>query len=398
MTSPLEGIRILDFTRYQNGPHGTQLLADMGAEVLKVELPGDGDPGRSVMRLPDGFSAYFEALNRGKRSITLELRTEEGREVIRKLVPDIDVMVENFRPGVMDRLGIGYDESVKLNPKLIYAVNSGFGPEGEWSTRGSFDHVAQGMSGALIGQGGGPGGVPTSVAWGLADQVGGMTLAYGVMTALLARERFGVGQKVDVSQLGAMISLQGFSLLTYLHTGKQERRDPGVSRNAAFSWYEASDGEWFTIAGLDPKFWPRICRALEREDLIDDPRSADPFARFENGPWLLKEFRAVFATKTREEWLHALVEADVPCGPVYDYAGVAAEPQHWQNGYLVNLEHPTFPGHRTIGIPVQLSETPGGVQGPAPELGQHTEEILLDLGYDWSDIEQLHDRGVTAAR
>ena len=371
----------------------------MGAEVLKVELPGDGDPGRSVMRLPDGFSAYFEALNRGKRSITLELRTAEGREVIQKLVPDIDVMVENFRPGVMDRFGIGYDESVKLNPKLIYAVNSGFGPEGEWSTRGSFDHVAQGMSGALIGQGGGPGGVPTSVAWGLADQVGGMTLAYGVMTALLARERFGVGQKVDVSQLGAMISLQGFSLLTYLHTGKQERRDPGVSRNAAFSWYEASDGEWFTIAGLDPKFWPRICRALEREDLIDDPRSADPFARFENGPWLLEEFRAVFATKTREEWLRALVEAGGPVRAGLRLRGGGGRGRSTgRTATSSTSSTPTFPGHRTIGIPVQLSETPGGVQGPAPELGQHTEEILLDLGYDWSDIEQLHDRGVTAAR
>ncbi|MYB42351.1 MAG: CoA transferase [Chloroflexi bacterium] len=398
MPSPLEGIRILDFTRYQNGPHGTQLLADMGAEVIKVELPGDGDPGRAIMRQPDGFCAYFEALNRGKRSITLELRTAEGKEVIRKLVQTVDVVVENFRPGVMDNLGIGYDVLAELNPKLIYAVNSGFGPDGEWSSRGSFDHVAQGMSGALVAQGGGPGATPTSVAWGLADQVGGMTLAYGVMTALVSRERFGVGQKVDVSQLGAMISLQGFSLLGYLHTGTQERRNPGASRNAAFSWYQGSDGEWFTIAGLDPKFWPRICRVLDRDDLIDDPRSVDPFARFENGPWLIEEFRAVFAGKPCEEWLNALVAEEIPCGPVYDYAGVAAEPQHWQNGYLVELDHPTFPNHRTIGMSVQLSETPGGVRGPAPELGQHTEEVLLELGYDWPDIEQLHDKGVTAAR
>ena len=277
MPSPLEGIRILDFTRYQNGPHGTQLLADMGAEVLKVELPGDGDPGRSVMRLPDGFSAYFEALNRGKRSITLELRTEEGRAVIRKLVPKVDVVVENFRPGVLDRLGIGYDDMVPLNPRLIYAVNSGFGPDGEWSSRGSFDHVAQGMSGALVAQGGGPGATPTSVAWGLADQVGGMTLAYGVMTALVSRERFGVGQKVDVSPArrdDLAAGLLAAHLPAHRQTGaaqsgrlaqRRVQLVPGFRRRVVHDRPAST-----------PKFWPRICRVIGREDLIDDPRSADP--------------------------------------------------------------------------------------------------------------------------
>ena len=398
MPTPLEGIRVLDFTRYQNGPHGTAMLADMGAEVLKVELPGDGDPGRSIGRLPDGFSAYFEALNRGKRSVTLDLRSAEGRAVIRKLVPEVDVMVENFRPGVMDGFGLGYDDVADLNPTLVYAINSGFGPEGEWRDRGSFDHVAQGMSGALIAQGGGPGSDPTLVTWGLADQVGGMALAYGIMTALLARERFGVAQKVDVSQLGAMISLQGFGVLAYLHTGEQQRRAPGVSRNPTFSWYRAGDGEWLTIAVLDPKNWPRLCRVLAREELVDDPRAADPFARVEHGEWLAAELSSTFATKPREEWLRALAAEGIPCGPIYDYAGVAAEPQHWQNGYLIDLEHPHYPGHQTIGIPVQLSETPGAVRGPAPELGQHTEEVLLELGYDWPEIDVLHDRGVTAAR
>jgi len=398
MTTPLEGIRVLDFTRYQNGPHGTAMLADMGADVLKVELPGDGDPGRSIGRLPDGFSAYFEALNRGKRSIALDLRAPEGREVIRRLAPATDVVVENFRPGVMDGFGLGYDELAALNPRLVYAINSGFGPEGEWSDRGSFDHVAQGMSGALVAQGGGPGGDPVLVSWGLADQVGGMALAYGVMAALLARERFGVGQKVDVSQLGAMIALQGFSVLSYLHTGEQERRAPGVSRNPTFSWYRAGDGEWLTIAVIDPKNWPKLCRVVGRENLIGDPRAADPFARVRNGEWLAGEFRAAFAAKPREEWLRALAAEDVPCGPVYDYAGVAAEPQHWRNGYLVELDHPHYPGHRTVGIPVRLGGTPGAVRGPAPELGQHTEEVLRELGYDWPGIERLHDRGVTAAR
>jgi CoA:oxalate CoA-transferase len=397
MTVPLEGIKVLDFTRYQNGPHGTAMLADMGADVLKVELPGDGDPGRSIGRLPDGFSAYFEALNRGKRSIVLDLRSAEGQEIVRRLIPEVDVVVENFRPGVMDGFGIGYEQIKESNARLIYAINSGFGPTGEWSDRGSFDHISQGMSGAMISQGGGPGNVPMSVSWGLADQVGGMTLAYGVMTALLARERFGMGQKIDVSQLGAMLSVQGFMLVAYLHTREQPQRTPGVSQNPTFSWYLAGDGEWLTIGVLDPKNWPKLCHCLDRDDLVEDARAADPFARVEHGEWLTGELRTAFATKPREEWLTLLSAAGVPCGPIYDYEGVAAEQQHWQNGYLIELEHPHFPGHQTVGIPVHLSETPGVVRGPAPELGQQTEEVLLELGYQWSEIEELHDRGVIAA-
>lgn len=398
MTAPLDGIKVLDFTRYQNGPHGTAILADMGADVLKVEQPGDGDPGRSIGRLPDGFSSYFEALNRGKRSITLDLHLPEAQEVVEKLVAQVDVLVENFRPGVMEGFGLGYAQLAATNERLIYATNSGFGPEGEWRDRGSFDHVSQGMSGAMIAQGGGPGAEPMSVTWGLADQVGGMTLAHGITTALLARERYGMGQKVDVSQLGAMVSLQGFMLLSYLHTHEQPRREPGVSMNPTFSWYRAGDGEWLTIAVLDPKNWPKLCRSLEREDLLEDPRAADPFTRIEHGEWLAGELRETFATKRCEDWLRALVADGVPCGPVYDYEGVVSEAQFWQNGYLIELEHPHFPGHRTLGIPVHLSKTPGAVRGPAPELGQQTEEVLRELGYEWSEIERMHDRGVTSAR
>ena len=176
-----------------------------------------------------------------------------------------------------------------------------------------------------------------------------------------------------------MISLQGFMLLGYLHTGGQLRREPGASRNPVFSWYRAEDGEWLTIAVLDPKSWPRLCHALARDDLVADPRAADPFARLEHREWLSEELRATFATKPREQWLRALVAEGVPCGPVYDYAGVAAEPQHWQNGYLIELEHPHFPGHRTVGIPVQLSETPGAVRGPAPELGSRRRRCCVSL-------------------
>ncbi len=398
MPGPLDGITIVDLTRYQNGPHATVMLSDMGAEIIKVEKPGDGDPGRSLGIAEDGFCSYFESLNRGKKSITLNLYQPGAREIMFKLIEKADVLTENFRPGFLDKLGYGWDDLKAVNPKLIYATNSGFGPEGEWSTRGSFDIVSQGMSGAMVAQAGGPGNTPYNSAWGLADQVGSMVFAYGVMSAIVARERFGVGQKVDVSQLGAMITLQTLSIQAFLHTKSQPTFQGGRAFSPTFAWYECSDGEWLTIGILDPKHWPLLCEALERQDLISDERSADAFARNANREWLMDEMRASIITKPRQHWLDAIVERDVPCGPVYDYAGMAADQQFWDNGYLAEVEHPNFPGHQAVGIPVAMNETPPAVQGIAPELGQNTEEILLALGYEWSDLERFHDEGVTAAK
>lgn len=388
MPAPLEGIKILDFTRYQNGPHATVMLSDMGAEIIKVEMPGDGDPGRSLGRQPDGFCAYFEGHDRGKKSITLNLYKPQAREIVYKLVEKVDVLTENFRPGFLDKLGFGYDVLKEINPRLIYATNSGFGPKGAWRDRGSFDVVAQGMGGLMIAQGGGPGCEPQSVRIGAADQVGSIVFAYGIMTALLARERFGIGQKLDVSQLGALMTLQASMMTGFLRTRVQPQRR-GRGYNPTFAWYQASDGEWLTVGVLDPKHWPRMCRALGREDLIDDERCATPQARVTNAEWLIEELERTFRQKPRQHWIDALVAEDVPCGPVYDYAGVAGEPQFWENGYLVEVPHPHFGKIGMVGIPVLLSETPGRVQGPAPELGQNTEEVLLDLGYTWEQIETL---------
>ena len=391
MPAPLEGFKIIDFTRFQNGPHATVMLSDMGAQVIKVERPGEGDPGRALGRQEDGFCAYFEALDRGKRSITVDFGTPEGAEIIRALIKDADVLTENFRPGLLDSLGYSYDEVHKLNPRLIYAVNSGFGTRGEWASRGSFDIVTQGMTGAMISQAGGPGNDPIQIAWGLADQVGSMVFAYAIMTALLARERYGIGQKIDSSQMGAMTTLQALSIQRYLHV-----EDEPTSKyvNAAFNSYEDSEGHWLTIGVLTPKHWPLLCVAIGREDLITNPQSADPFARAQNSEWLRAELRDSFLKNKRQHWLDALIAADVPCGPVYSYAEVATEDQFWQNGYLANVEHHNFPGHRAVGIPFELSDTPGHIQGPAPELGQHTEETLLELGYDWDDITKLRDAGI----
>ena len=398
MPAPLEGIKVVDFTRYQNGPHATAMLADMGAEVLKVEMPGNGDPGRQLGVGADGFCSYFESLNRGKRSMTLDLRAEGALEVVHKLVEEADVLAENFRPGYLDSIGLGYEDLRQVNPRLIYATNSGFGPNGEWATRGSFDVVAQGMSGAMVALGGGPGERPFTAPWGLADQTGSIVFAYGIMTALFARARHGVGQKIDVSQLGAMLTLQVLSLQAYLHNNVQPVQKPGRSLSATFSWYQAGDGEWFTMGLLDPKSWPSLCEVLERPDLLEDARTVDPFKRRDNEEWLRGELEALFRTRPREEWLERLIAARIPCGPIYDYAQIAADQHFWINGYLQEVPHAHFENHRVVGVPVSFSETPTKVQSAAPELGQNTEEVLLSLGYDWSDIERFHDAGVTAVR
>ena len=398
MPAPLDGIKVVDFTRYQNGPHATAMLADMGAEVLKVEMPGNGDPGRQLGVGADGFCSYFEALNRGKRSMTLDLRAEGALEIVRKLVAEADVLAENFRPGYLDSIGLGYDDLKGANPRLIYATNSGFGPEGEWAKRGSFDVVAQGMSGAMVALGGGPGERPITAPWGLADQTGSIMFAYGIMTALLARERYGVGQKIDVSQLGAMLTLQALSLQAYLHSKTQPILKPGKSFSATFSWYQCGDGEWLTVGVLDPKFWLVLCAVLEREDLVEDSRSMDPFQRRDNEEWLRGELAAAFLARPRDEWIERLAAGKVPCGPVYDYAQVAEDEHFWLNGYLQEAPHQNFEEHHVVGIPVSFSETGTKVQSAAPELGQNTEEVLLGLGYDWGDIERLHDAGVTAVR
>lgn len=405
MAPPLDGIRILDFTRYQAGAHGTAMLADMGADVLKVEVPGDGDPGRSGGVLEDGFCTYFEANNRGKRSITLDLRKPEAVQIVRELLPTMDVLAENFRNGVMDKLELSYEAVKEINPRIVYASQSGFGPKGPWANKPAFDPLALGMSGAMVSQGGGPGKPPIYVNWGLADMAGSIILAYGIVNALFARERLGVGQRVDTSMLGAMVTVQNKTILNYLHThdphsphdGEPSRR-PNRGNQANFGWFEASDGEWFNIASSPAQGtgWPGLCRAVEREDLLSDPRCADPFVRRENAQWLYEEFRDTLSKKPRQYWLDRLMAEDVPCAPIYDYPSVEREPQFWENGYLTKINHPQFGEHSVPGIPVEFSETPGEVRGAAPELGQHTEEVLLELGYGWADIERLHDGGVIA--
>ncbi len=388
MPGALSAIRVLDFTRYQQGPYATSLLADMGADVLKVEPRIDGEFGRQSERDETGFSGYFEAYNRGKRSMTLDLQRPEAKKIIEQLIPQMDVLTENFRPGVMDRLGLGYEAVRKLNPRLVFAAASAFGPEGPESRRPGYDHIAQAVSGLMIEQAGGPGHDPQAGLPGLADQVSAIMFAFTIASALVARQTTGEGQHVQVSLLGSMIGLQSRQVTRFLYTGKQGRAK--WRRSPLYSHYRTAD-DWVAIAAQDPKRWAPLCHALGRPELADDTRFAGPWERKANEDELEALLEEIFVQRTAQEWLDSLMAQDVPCGLVKDFRQVVDDPQVLANGYVANLDHPNLGPMRVAGVPFHLSGTPPEPVRPAPELGRNTEEVLLDLGYSWEEIGHLRE-------
>jgi CoA:oxalate CoA-transferase len=381
MAGPLDGIRILDFTRYQQGPYATVMLSDLGADL-----------GRSLGLQPDGWCAYFEAQNRNKRSITIDSRTEKGREIIYKLVEQVDVVTDNFRPGVMKKLGLDWDSLSKIKPDIITASASGFGSEGPNAYEPSFDIIGQGMGGITVASGGGPEHPPISLPGGFADQTGAMVFAFGITTAIIARDRQGIGQHVDVSLLGSQIAMQNLPLQSFLRSGHQGASTQKL--NPVFTYYTGSDGKSLTIGLLDPKWWPGLCRVLGREDLLTDERFVTPRDRHQNREELVRELEAAFATQKRDYWIPLLKEADVPCGPVNSYAEVAQDPQILANRYIETLEHPILGPIGVPGSPIRMSKNETGPKRFAPELGANTEEVLLDIGYTWDDIEKLKNEEI----
>jgi crotonobetainyl-CoA:carnitine CoA-transferase CaiB-like acyl-CoA transferase len=391
MTTPLAGIRVLDFTRYQQGPFATVMLADMGAEVWKIEDPGAGDFGRRMWKEPDGFSAFFESLDRGKQSVCIDLRTAEGRDLALALGDHCDVVVENFRPGTMEKWGLGYEDYKARNPRIIYAEATGWGNAGPMAELPSFDQIAQAFSGFAQHSGGGPGFRPEIPYPGIADQTGAMNFAFGIMTALFVRERTGIGQKVQVSLLGTQIAVQAPEILHQMHFGRERPREFRAA--PIVGHYECSDGRWIMIVGIDQKFWPRIARAMKVESLIEDPRFARGFARYTNRHELDPLLEDAFRSNTSSHWLDELRKEDVPASLVKDYAEMSREPQVLANGYIVEQDHPRFGLQRVVGLHVQLSETPGAVGAPAPLLGEHTEAVLQAAGLTAAEIDELEAIG-----
>jgi CoA:oxalate CoA-transferase len=396
MAGPLEGVKVLDFTAYQQGPQATVALADMGAEVTKVEPPLLGDLGRymALLEQPERFSAYFLAHNRGKRSITLNLKMKEGRQITYRLAESTDVAVHNFRPGVAERLGIGYDDLRRVNPRIIYAHGSGWGSRGPKAELPCFDITAQ-ARGGLISVTGEPDGHPLPAGTAVADHAGAMNLALAIIAALYARERTGLGQMVEASLLGAQIAMQAWEIQYFLLSGQ----DPGrAGRGGTYLptiWrvFKTADGH-AVVGGMPENRWPGFCQAVSRPELATDPRFESFFVRRLHLDELYAILDPVFERRSTAEWLQILEAVDTVCAPVATYAEVARDPQVRENEYIVDVDHHLLGRIPMVAHAFRFSETPARVAASAPELGQHTEKVLLELGYTWEEIGALREKQV----
>lgn len=402
MPMPLEGYRVIDWTIWQQGPVCSAMLGDLGAEVIKIEERVGGDPGRGMLRmsgvdLADRPNFYFEANNRNKKSLTLDLKKPEAREVIYQLAAKSDVFVQNFRKGVAGRLGLGYENLRKHNPKLIYATASGYGPEGPESGDPSFDQLGLARSGIMLAAGE-PEMPPLAIAGGIADQMGAIMLAYGVITALLARERFGIGQEVDASHLGSMTMLQGLSVAARLMMGFAIPRMPRKGQgNPLWNHYRCQDGKWICLGMLQPdRYWVDFCRVIGRPELGTDERFKDLRVRAANAPAAIQALDEAFATRPRDEWMKILrAGGDFIFCQVNSVDELPEDPQVKANDYVVDFDHPRFGMTKVVGMPLRLRETPGSVRLPAPEFGEHTEDVLVNLlGYSWEQVGELKEKEV----
>jgi len=402
MPMPLDGIRVIDWTIWQQGPVASVMLGDLGADVIKVEERVGGDPGRGVLAaqgldLRDRPNFYFEANNRNKRSLTVDLKKPAGVAIVQRLAERADVFVQNFRKGVAGRLGLDAATLRGRNPRLVYASASGYGPEGPESGAPSFDYLGLARSGIMYSCGE-PDDEPLAIAGGIADQMGAIMLAYGVVTALLARERTGRGQEVDASHLGSMAWLQGLGLSARLMLGRALPRQPRrFATNPLWNHYRCGDDRWLALSMLQPdRYWERFCAVLEIPEAAADPRFKTMLDRMMNAGECIALLDEVFARRPRAEWLRRLASGgDFIYSIINSVDDLPDDPQMQANGYVTAFEHPAFGPTQVVGLPVRLSETPGSIRLPAPEFGQHTEEILTEvLGYSWEEIGRLREEEV----
>lgn len=397
---PLDGVRVIGLEQYMAGPYCTMLLADAGAEVIKIERPGTGDPRRAMPPFAekDGHkkAAGFMAYNRNKKSLALNLRDTRGQDVFRKLCKTADVVVENLRPGSMKKQGLGFADMSKVNERLIWGVISGFGQldgfRGPYADRPAFDIVAEAMSGVMhmVGFADKP---PSWTIYGLADVYSGQITAYGIMQALFMRERTGKGQLVDSAMFDNMVALNEAQMALYSIAGQVNSR--GEPKNV---WprdaYQCKDG-WIAVNTPDNIIWGRMAELIGRPELKEDPRSISGPARCQNIDFLQPILRGWFATQTRKTAVDALNGAGVPCGPVYDTKDIFDDPHTYERGVLVDVDDPNVGTYKFARTPPHLSAAPEIKTDPAPELGQHTRELMQDLlGYDSDEIDALAANGI----
>jgi crotonobetainyl-CoA:carnitine CoA-transferase CaiB-like acyl-CoA transferase len=375
---PLAGIRVIDLTRVLAGPFCSMSLGDMGAEVIKVEEPGKGDDTRGWPPFTGGEATYFMSVNRNKKSLTLNMKAPEGQAILRRLIAKADVVLENFRPGTMERLGFGYDALRKLNPRLIYCAISGFGESGPESSRPGYDLIVQGESG-VMDLTGFPDGPPVKVGNSVGDLVSGMAAAQGVALALLSRAKSGKGQKVEIGMLDVMASLLTYQAGLYWNAGgKPARRGNQHPSIVPYEVFQAQDA-YMTLGVANNSLWERMCRAIGREDLAQDPRFDSEAKRVTNREALIPALNAEFGRRPAADWLKRLDEAGVPAGRIKTVAEVCESEHLRARGMFVNVQHPKAGSVTAMGVPIRLWDTPGAASAPAPLLGQHTDEILTGL-------------------
>ena len=400
MTGLLEGIRVIDLTVWFQGPVAAQHLADFGAEVIKVERPKGGDQGRgviSVKTMPMGdWNQYFLVINRNKKSIALDLKTERGREIMYRLVEESDVFLSNLSPEALDDWGLDYAKLARINPRIVYATNTGYGPQGEVS-KPSFDMTVQALTG-LMARLGEPEQPPVYLGVGSGDAYGGMMSALGILLALRRRRTTGRGQKLDASLYGAQLFLaarmfQGFLATRDDHYSKQRSRRDAL--NPLWNVFPTQDG-WVSLCVENTdEGWRALCKTLGEASPEQDTRFATPASRRSHGPELVDHIDEVLRSRPTSDWMERWNECTIPASPVRTFAQLAVDPQAWENDYLVETHCEAV--DRTVevrGLPVRLSRTPGSVRSLGPELGQHTELILTELlGYSWEEVADLKSSG-----
>lgn len=395
MAGPLEGIRVVDLTRILAGPYCTMMLGDMGAEVIKIENPDGGDDTRGWgPPFLNGVSTYFISINRNKKSLTLNLKDERGKELLRDLIRKGDVVVENFRPGALDKLGFSWEEIHRINPAVIFASLSGFGQTGPRRSEPGFDVVIQG-EGGIMSITGEPDGPPSKFGASIADITAGMLAAQGILLSLYHREKTGVGQMVDVGMLDGQVALLTYHANNYFGTGKlPPRRGNKHPSITPYETYECKDG-YFNLGVGNDSLWRRFCDAMGLGGIKEDPKFAINKDRVDNRLELQEILDAFFAEKTVGETLEALRGAGIPCGPINNLEQVLNEPQVLAREMVVDVDVPVAGPTKVTGVPIKLSETPGAVRTPPPTLGQHTEEVLESvLGMDEAQRNALRDEGV----
>ncbi|MGE5511112.1 MAG: CaiB/BaiF CoA transferase family protein [Bacteroidota bacterium] len=392
---PLSGVRVVDLTRVLSGPFCTMLLADMGADVVKVEPPGGGDTVRGAGDLKAGMSWYFAAFNRNKRSVTIDMRSSEGKEILDRLVANADVLVENFRPGVLAEMGLDQARLDALNPRLVVASINGYGSTGPYVDRPAFDFIAQAMSG-LMATTGAPGGEPMRAALPITDLIAGLYCAFGIVNALHARAKTGRGQRVEAAMVNGMVSMLAYLASEYFAQGKEpERTGNDHPICAPYGLFRAKDGD-IAVAPATKETLERFMRTIGLSEMLERPEYRTVAQRHARRDDFRAPINERLATDTQDNWIERLNAAGVPCGKVLSIGEVFDDPQVKAQEMVLDVDHGKYGVVRMVGFPVKLSDTPCAIRRPAPGYGEHTAEVLSELGFSESELAELKARKIVS--